>query len=49
MLVVFRDLGSNGLRELPTGIFDSLTLLIILYVLSLVAETSFVPSLPPPA
>ena len=40
-LVVFRDLGSNDLIELPLGILDSLTLLTQLYVLSLVAETSF--------
>ena len=41
-LVPFRDLGFNGLTELPPGIFDSLALLEDLYVLSLVAETSFV-------
>ena len=44
-LVAFRDLGNNGLTELPAGIFDSLTDLEILYVLWLVVETSFVSSL----
>ena len=46
-LVAFRDLSFNDLTELPPGIFDSLALLTRLYVLSLVAETSFFPpSLP---
>ena len=44
-LVAFRDLDFNDLAELPPGIFDSLTSLKDLYVLSLVAETSFVFSL----
>ena len=43
-LVAFRDL-INDLTELPLGIFDSLPLLITLYVLWLVAETSLVFSL----
>ena len=46
-LVAFRQLDLNDLTELPPGIFDSLALLTVLYVVSLVAETSFVPSLPP--
>ena len=40
-LVAFRGLENNELTELPPGIFDSLTLLRNLYVLSLVAEISF--------
>ena len=44
-LVAFRDLRVNDLTELPPGIFDSLTSLQVLYVLWLVTETSFVPSL----
>ena len=46
-LVAFRDIDSNELTELPPGIFDSLALLTELYVLSLVAKTSFARSLPP--
>ena len=46
-LVAFRDLVSNDLAEMPSGTFDSLVSLTSLYVLSLVAETSFVLSLPP--
>ena len=45
LLVAFRDLQSNDLTELPPGIFDSLASLTFLYVVSLVAETSFVSSL----
>ena len=41
-LVAFRGLDFNDLTELPPGIFDSLASLLFLYVLSLVAETSFV-------
>ena len=41
-LVAFRDLRSNGLTELPPGIFDSLASLTRLYVLSLIMETCFV-------
>ena len=44
-LVAFRTLFNNDLTELPPGIFDSLASLKFLYVLSLVAETSFVSSL----
>ena len=44
-LAAFRDLASNDLTELPTGIFDSQALLMRLYVLSLAMETSFVSSL----
>ena len=40
-LIAFRDLGLNDLIELPPDIFDSLTLLEKMYVLSLVAETFF--------
>ena len=47
-LVAFRDLSLNDLTSLPPGIFDSLALLEDLYVLSLVAETPFVSSLPEP-
>ena len=42
LLVIFRDLGDNGLAELPPDIFDSLASLEGLYVLLLVAETCFV-------
>ena len=48
LLVAFRDLAPNDLTELPPGIFDSLASLTFLYVLSLVAETSFVSSLHQP-
>ena len=44
-LVAFRGLRETDLTELPPGIFDSLTSLTFLYVLWLVAETSFVSSL----
>ena len=45
LLLSFRGLNGNGLTELPAGIFDSLALLTRLYVLWLVAESSFVSSL----
>ena len=44
-LVAFRNIFSNDLTELPADIFDSLTLLTTLYVLSLVAKTVFASSL----
>ena len=44
-LVVFRDLGSNDLKELPAGVFDSLASLFFLYVLWLVVEAFVVSSL----
>ena len=47
-LVAFRNPSSNDLTELPPDIFDSLTLLTRLYVLSLVMETSFVAPSPSP-
>ena len=42
ILAAFRNLDGNDLTELTPGIFDSLTLLTFLYVLSPVAETSLV-------
>ena len=41
-LVAFRNFFQNELTSLPAGIFDSLASLTLLYVLWLVAETSFV-------
>ena len=47
LLLSFRNVGNDGLTELPPGVFDSLALLGFLYVLLLVAETSYVPSRSP--